>query len=242
MRQAAVNFNRYIPWRKIKAWSCLGCGSCCTHFRIILRPYEYALLTAVYGQETIQIDSTGNPCLRKVGGRCIFQDSYGWCILQPLGMKPLACKIWPFVVCSEAKSRYNPDEALFTYKGRDYYIYVDRSHPCQGFNVGTLEKLYSTITEIIELQLKPSRQQLYSTYTLNPEYITVTRMFSTSNFLGNLENRPNNPPTLSIHAINTQDLRRTLSNAGKMLEFDGLNVSLTGIPELSKRKLKSVNI
>jgi len=162
-----MSLDRYVPWQRIDAWSCLGCGRCCSHFRVILRPYEYALLTRLYGHIIVQIDSTGNPCLRKVDGRCIFHDSHGLCLLQPLGMKPLACRVWPFTVHS--KPKHSAHEALFVHKGRDYYVYVDRSYPCRGMGVGTKENPRSAIGEIIELYRNPTKPQLHSTSSiLNP--------------------------------------------------------------------------
>ena len=163
---AVMSLGRYAPWQRIGAWSCIGCGGCCSHFRVILRPYEYALISKLYGQNTVQIDSIGNPCLKEVGGRCVFQDSHGLCVLQPLGMKPLACKVWPFAVCSKPIRKHNDHEALFVHKGRDYYVYVDRSYPCRGIGVGTLGKLCLTISETIELQQNPTKSQLHSTSTL----------------------------------------------------------------------------
>jgi len=160
----AIGRVRYIPWRRIGAWSCLGCGGCC-HLGVFLRPYEYARLTKVYGQNAMQIDSVGNPCLRKVSGRCVFQDRYGLCMLQPFGMKPLACKVWPFSVHVEAK--HNSAEALFVYEGKDYYVYVDMVYPCRGLGEGTAENLYSAISEIIEMQSNPVKQQIHSTSILS---------------------------------------------------------------------------
>jgi len=161
----SMSFGRYVPWRRIGAWSCLGCGGCCTHFRVVLRPYEYALLTEVYGHGIIRIDSMGSPCLKRVGNKCIFQDNYGLCALQPLRMKPLACKVWPFAVCSEPKRKHENGEALFVYKGRDYYVHIDMSYPCRGIGAGTREKLHSTIAEVIELQQNPANPQIHSTST-----------------------------------------------------------------------------
>ncbi|MEM2210833.1 MAG: YkgJ family cysteine cluster protein [Nitrososphaerales archaeon] len=161
---------RYVPWMSIKSWSCLTCGECCKQFKIILTPYDYAIISKRFGYNTIYIDNLGNPCLKKVNGKCIFQDANNLCSLQPLGMKPLACKIWPFIIYKRPKFEYK--DALFRYKGEDYYVYVDKSYPCPGVNKGNSEKLYRTIIELIEIQHNPSRQQLYSTSMHKVKLIT----------------------------------------------------------------------
>ncbi|MDW8045068.1 MAG: YkgJ family cysteine cluster protein [Nitrososphaerota archaeon] len=153
---------RYIPWTSIRSWSCLMCGECCRQFKIILTPYDYAKISKRFGYEYIYIDNLGNPCIKKVNdNRCVFQNASNLCSLQPLGIKPLACKMWPFMIHKDP--RFEHRDALFHYKGEDYYVYVDRSYPCPGIGKGDSEKLYRTIVELIEIQHNPLKHQLYST-------------------------------------------------------------------------------
>lgn len=144
------------------SWSCIACGGCCSdRFSIILTSYEYAKLSKSYGFQVMYMDRRGNPCLKKVRGRCVFQDSAGLCTLQPLGMKPMACRMWPFTIRREPIPGCG--DALFQYGGEDYYVYVDRSYRCPGIGRGKPEELHSTIAELIEIRRNPSKQQQYST-------------------------------------------------------------------------------
>ncbi|MEM2093944.1 MAG: YkgJ family cysteine cluster protein [Candidatus Bathyarchaeia archaeon] len=152
---------RYIPWTWITSWRCLACGQCCSFFRIVLRIYEYALITRSFGEGSTYIDSLGNPCLKKTRGRCIFQDDQGLCQLQQLGMKPQACKLWPFIVCKEPKKL--SADAAFRHRGGEYYVYVDTLYPCPGINRGNPQQLQATIAEAIECALNSTNQQRHTT-------------------------------------------------------------------------------
>lgn len=168
--------SRYIPWQRIKSWVCLRCGQCCRQFKIIITPYEYAKLSH-YSQILVQIDNSGDPVLRKVNGRCIAQDQYGSCLLQKVGMKPVACKIWPFTIFSNPKHR--EPEALFIHEGKEYFVYVDRAYSCPGINKGTPEMLPATIQETMEIYMGRKVNQLLSTSRLGHSwriYGPVVRM------------------------------------------------------------------
>jgi Fe-S-cluster containining protein len=153
---------RYIPWSRIRSWRCTGCGRCCSRFRVVLRAYEYALITENFGQMATWIDGLGDPCLAKVGGRCVFQDWSGLCRLQSMGMKPLACKVWPFIVQREPRPRSTRD-ASFHYRGEEYFVYVDTTCPCDGMNRGDPDELPLTVAEAIEISRDPDRPQRYTT-------------------------------------------------------------------------------
>lgn len=147
-----------LPWRRIRSWACLACGECCQRFRPVLSAYEYALFLRKFGSGVIEIDSLGNPHLRHVRGRCTFLNSKNLCQLQPLGMKPWVCKLWPFKVSNKLDPR-----AEFRYEGREYHIFVDPS--CRGVNKGDPQRLPATISEIIDIYHDPSTEQRYSTST-----------------------------------------------------------------------------
>jgi len=155
-----LSSSRYVPWQKIRSWICLRCGGCCRRFRIVITPREYALLSR-FAEGLACMDNTGNLILRKVGGRCVAQDRYGLCALQHLGMKPVACKAWPFTVFSHPKLR-NP-EALFVHGGQEYSVYVDRAYPCIGMNRGNPEVLPLVIEEVIEIYERGYTAQFLST-------------------------------------------------------------------------------
>jgi len=108
------------------------------------------------------IDDLGDPCLTKVGGRCVFQDWDGSCILQSLGMKPLACKVWPFIVHREHPLRFASD-ASFRYRGEEYFVYVDMRCPCDGMNRGDPDELPLIVAEAVEISRDPDRPQRYTT-------------------------------------------------------------------------------
>ncbi|MEM1729276.1 MAG: YkgJ family cysteine cluster protein, partial [Candidatus Jordarchaeales archaeon] len=82
----------FLPWRFFHSWSCLMCGECCEKFNVSLTPSEALLLVKGYGEEVVERKG-GKVYLKRVGGRCIFQDGRA-CSIQ--SVKPSACKLWPF--------------------------------------------------------------------------------------------------------------------------------------------------
>lgn len=145
----------YTPWRRIKSWRCLACGKCCRHFSVPLRAIEYVQITNNFGDGVVTID-TGKPRLKKVGGTCVFQHPSGLCELQSLGLKPSACKLWPFAILDKKHT-----DAVFHFKGKKYYVYVNTS--CMGINKGDPSELPLTVHEVIEISLNPDRPQACST-------------------------------------------------------------------------------
>ena len=159
--------SRYVPWQRIRSWTCIRCGECCKRFKVIITPYEYARISH-YSNGLVSIDDTSNLVLRKVGGRCVAQDRYGLCALQWLGLKPTACRVWPFTIFSNPKHR-NP-EAFFLHEGKEYFVYVDRAYPCAGMNRGNPEVLFSIIEEMVEIYRGRCVTQLLSTSSLGPSF------------------------------------------------------------------------
>jgi len=156
----------YIPWKMIKSWSCLACARCCEYFNVTLSASEYATIYEKYGPNALCLDELGNICLKKINDRCIFQDNHRLCSLQNL-YKPLACKVWPFIVYDQPKPRLNRDEAYFNHKGQDYFIYVEMFYPCKGINKGNPEDLPLVVAEIIEIWQNPEKTQIHSASKLN---------------------------------------------------------------------------
>ena len=173
MIQTAKTTMTVTPWRKIGSWRCLKCGNCCRGLEVSLTAYEYARIRML-APSAIQFDSYGRVTLRRIGPRCVFLNERGLCDLQPLGLKPSACKVWPFVV--SVKPRHDDgSEARFTHRGEEYYVYLNRHAPsrCRGLGRGRPEDLPQIISEVIEIYQDPTRPQRYSTSRLTYPTIAV---------------------------------------------------------------------
>jgi len=156
-----MSLRKYLPWRSIQSWRRMGCGRCCKEYQVILSLYGYASVLRTFGPSPIRIDSFGNPCLKQMRGRYVLQAESGSCILQPLSLKPLACKLWPFSVGGSESRRGCQEEALFHHRGKEYYIYVNPA--CTGMNKGKPEELPLTLHETVEISQKPSAPQKQTT-------------------------------------------------------------------------------
>jgi len=77
-------------------------------------------------------------------------------------MKPLACKIWPFKIFLDPKFG-SPNEALYRYRDRNFFVYVDPA--CTGLSWGkpTPEFKYKKLPEFIDVAMGILKKQLYST-------------------------------------------------------------------------------
>ncbi len=102
----------------------------------------------------------GKPYLRRVGRRCIFQIGR-LCSLQNTGLKPYACRIFPFLVRTCEKK--NRKEAEFWYKDRDFYVYVNTG--CREVKIGEPDPwlINVMIPEAIELYLNRKRKVMWLT-------------------------------------------------------------------------------
>ncbi len=160
---------RPIPWARVRDWSCLACGECCKWFMIPLRADELARILHTFGEWAIEFKLT-KAYIRKPysGSRCIFQYRMRdkWlCILQEMGMKPVACKLWPFIPL--IKPKYGREqEAVFEHSGERFYIYVDPR--CPGVTLGrpSLHLLQKVLPEVIELRLGIRTKQRFTTSSI----------------------------------------------------------------------------
>lgn len=127
-----------------------------------MRSFEYAKIVSLR-PDAIELDNLGNPCLRKADGGCIFLEKGRFCGLQPHGLKPFACKIWPFnVYTMQIPGGVRKSE--FPYRDKMYYVYLHpEAYICPGINKGRPEELTRTISEVIEICMNPLRRQFYST-------------------------------------------------------------------------------
>lgn len=171
-----MHLSGYVPWRKISSWRCLACGICCSRFKVPLRSYEYARIFQIFGSEVIRLHHSGKPYLKKSNGSCVFQDTSGLCLLQPLGLKPVACKLWPFAVRQRKIEGKHNREAAFHHKEKKYYVYVKPS--CPGINQGRPPQLTSTLHEIVEISLNPTKPQ-ENTTSKHPEQRSIRPVVTT---------------------------------------------------------------
>ncbi|MEM2842258.1 MAG: YkgJ family cysteine cluster protein [Candidatus Bathyarchaeia archaeon] len=159
-----MNFQSLIPWRKVSFWLCSACGKCCIKFNVPLTITEYAKIMNRFGDAVIELDF-GKAYLKKnpATGRCIFQKwrNGKWiCGIQEI--KPLACKLWPFIILNKPKM----DEALFTYIGEKFYIYLDKHCPEVKIGKPTNYLTNKVLPEIVKLSLNEKFKQVYSTALL----------------------------------------------------------------------------
>jgi Fe-S-cluster containining protein len=156
-----------IPWRNVKSWNCVGCGMCCIDYHVVLNFKEWITIVKKYGADAA-LPTVGKLLLGKNNdGTCRFLTNFAGnklCGLQY--MKPLACKIWPFKVFYESKFG-NPKKALFHYRERDFFVYVDPA--CNGLTWGNpdSELKFRTLPEFIDVAIGLRERQVYSTSKVN---------------------------------------------------------------------------
>ena len=152
-----------VSWRKVKSWNCVGCGMCCKDYHVVLNFNEWITIIKNYGANATIPTPSKLLLGKKSNGTCIFLNQLGntpVCGLQHA--KPLACKIWPFKVFNEPKFG-NATEALFKYRDRNFYVYVDPE--CTGLSLGqpTSDFKCKTLPEFIDVATGLRKHQFYST-------------------------------------------------------------------------------
>jgi Fe-S-cluster containining protein len=152
-----------IPWRLVKSWNCITCGICCKEFDVILGYWEWTNIINNYGVGAIKPNVTRLCLGKKDDGTCVFlyNSSDSWlCGLQR--NKPKACKTWPFRIFDQARYGRN-NEAIYRYRDRDFFVYVDPS--CMGLRWGvpTRRFMYEILPEFVEIALGVREKQFYST-------------------------------------------------------------------------------
>lgn len=152
-----------VPWRHINSWQCNGCGVCCKNYQVVLKFNEWLRLINRFGPGVTSTSLNRFYLGKRPDGSCIFLWRSGnihLCALQ--GMKPVACKLWPFRVLSSPKYGRR-SEALFEYKGNDFYVYIDPSCPQIVWGEPSLKLVNYVIPEFIEIALGVREMQYYST-------------------------------------------------------------------------------
>lgn len=155
-----------IPWSKVEGWACIACGDCCKDFRVPISAYEVARLAGSFGYWAIEAGLNSYYLKKRLDGRCAFQvrRSGRWiCGVQPL--KPMACKLWPFMVYE--KPRYGcRDEAEYEFNGQRFYVYVNPY--CRGLAYGKPSHTFESkvLPEFIEIKLGIRERQSLSTSSI----------------------------------------------------------------------------
>jgi Fe-S-cluster containining protein len=169
---------QFVPWQNVADWNCKACGYCCKLYSVVLGFPEWIRLTKTFGSETTVADLDHFYIKRASDGTCAFLCNNSrnyFCGLQ--GMKPEACKIWPFKILTSPK--YGEEkQAAFNYLGNNLYVYADTM--CNGLRYGTptWEFRYTTIKEFAELALGLRQVQYKTTRSVDVvQYRLGRRLF-----------------------------------------------------------------
>lgn len=151
-----------IPWRYVESWNCIACGICCKGYQVVLGFNEWVNLVRTYGVGITRPSVNKFYLGKKSDGTCLFLYKFldAWlCGLQD--MKPKACKLWPFKILARPKFG-RPNEAVYKYRDRNFFVYVDPS--CIGIRWGkpTPEFTYRTLTELVEIATGLREKQYFS--------------------------------------------------------------------------------
>ena len=170
---------QFVPWQTVADWNCKACGYCCKLYSVVLGFPEWIRLTKTFGSETTVAGLDRFYIKRASDGTCAFlcNNSLNYfCGLQ--GIKPEACKIWPFKILTEPK--YGEEkQAAFNYLGNNLYVYADTM--CSGLQYGTptWEFRYTTLKEFTELALGLRQVQYKTTRSVDDaQYRLGRRLFS----------------------------------------------------------------
>lgn len=141
-----------VPWRSVSSWYCSACGECCKGYKVRLSFYEYLKLKHTGFVE----EKVGRYYIRKINNTCPFQIG-NLCSLQG-ETKPLACKLYPFVVLKRGN-----DKALYEYNNEEFYVYVELG--CPNLKLGkSNKKIEVLVREAIQLFLGKKDTNLITCY------------------------------------------------------------------------------
>ncbi|MDH5816549.1 MAG: YkgJ family cysteine cluster protein [Candidatus Nezhaarchaeota archaeon] len=155
-----------VPWRKVENWFCIACGECCREFKVPLKVYEAVRLANIFGYKFLELGLGGYVLRKRADGRCVFQfHSNGKWICGIQRIKPLACKLWPFLI-SERPRDDSKEEAEYEFRGYTFYVYVNSF--CKGIVYGRPSYVFANkvVPEFIELSLGLREEQTFSTSLL----------------------------------------------------------------------------
>ena len=163
-----------IPWRRVENWFCIACGDCCKEFKVPLSAYEATRLASIFGYEYLELGLRGYYLKKRQDKRCVFQVySNGRWICGIQGLKPLACRLWPFIISERPRYDYK-DEAEFEFRGQRFYVYLNPY--CRGIIYGKPSSMFinKVIPEFIEISLGLRRNQEFSTSMLVGAQLSLT--------------------------------------------------------------------
>ncbi len=153
-----------LPWSRISNFVCYGCGLCCFYFRVPLKPYEALRIAKVFGPDKISIVRGKEYIAKEEGEPCPFlvnRNGKLMCSLQDIGLKPVACKLWPFHIYRRPEHGRD-EEAYFQHRLGGFYVYVDQR--CPGVFLGKpTQKLVKTVEEAIDIWLGIRKEQSLTT-------------------------------------------------------------------------------
>ncbi|RLE60196.1 MAG: hypothetical protein DRJ49_01150 [Thermoprotei archaeon] len=125
--------HKYVPWRRVRGWTCIRCGTCCRSFLISLTPGEAMYYRIKYGPVVISLNGKYY-LLPKYDGTCIFLHSIGSglysCLIYP--ERPRVCRIYPFYISEKPLRSSSSEEAIYEYNGEILHVYIDSI--CRGVN------------------------------------------------------------------------------------------------------------
>jgi len=157
-----------VPWRFVASWYCSACGKCCKEYKVRITFYEYLKLKHTGFVE----EKAGRFYIRKINDNCPFQVG-NLCSLQGK-QKPLACKLYPFVVLKKGD-----DKALYEYANEEFYVYVELGCPNVKLSKIPTENIKSLVEEAISIFLGKREANLITC----PQVSLTPRQFHSSTYL-----------------------------------------------------------
>ncbi|MFW9998718.1 MAG: YkgJ family cysteine cluster protein [Candidatus Hodarchaeota archaeon] len=144
---------KFISWRKVESWKCVSCGLCCRSYDISLEKNEYEKIYILFGSEIFNYNKYPIKYFlkRTISGNCIFQetsDGKSKCKIHQI--KPIICKIFPFLILKSNNKRL-----FYLYRKKRYNIYLERK--CKGIKIGnpSNEFIHETLPKIINFITNP---------------------------------------------------------------------------------------
>jgi len=141
---------------------------CCKRYIVKLNDFEIKPVAGLFPDGVMEKD--GTIYLRRHEGTCVFQMDK-LCGLQPLGLKPLACKVWPFCISTTPLPSVEDKgyKALFFWHGQERFVYVNTF--CKGLNKGNTPNIRGIVKEVITVYFNPEIKQYHSTsrHSLNED-------------------------------------------------------------------------
>ena len=220
---------KYVSWKSLQSWACLGCGVCCKRYLVKLNDFEIKPIADLFPDGIVE--KNGEIYLRKHEDTCVYQmDSL--CGLQPLGLKPLACKIWPFYISATPLPSVNDKDykALFLWHGKERFVYVNTF--CKGLNKINTPNIRGIVKEVTTVYSNPKIKQYHSTSrrSLNQDLHTKiqAKLREIANAEGNCDNEQRDES-----ATSNRD-EPVLENPSQLIQTDLQEAAIKPVKEILK--------